>query len=46
MGIFHETVDVIWDTSSDWLFVQSYLCSTCTNDNVYNYADEEVLVTS
>ncbi len=45
MGIFHEEVDVIWDTSSEKLMVESYLCSTCTNANVYNYEDEEALAT-
>ena len=38
-GLFEE-IKVLWDTSSDLLMVESYLCDTCTSDFVYDYQDE------
>jgi len=36
MGKNKETVEVLWDTGSEWLTIESYLCSTC--DGGYDYS--------
>jgi len=40
MGVFRESIPVIWDTSSSYLSIQGYECATCTSAYKYNYQSE------
>lgn len=39
MGENQEEVNVIWDTGSDWLTIESYLCTSCLG-NTYDHSTE------
>ncbi len=37
MGDTNEKIRVIWDTGSEWLVIQSYLCQSCNPNYDYNH---------
>lgn len=40
MGENFETVDMVYDTGSDWLVVASHDCKNC-NGRTYDHSDEK-----
>ena len=43
MGLNKEMVEVIWDTTTSLLAIESYLCTSCSNNNLYDYSAEASL---